>query len=341
MTTKMRAAVIDRYRQPQPTIQSVARPTMQPHDVLVKVMAASLNPIDHKTKDGAMRLLLHYQFPLILGSDFAGEIVAVGSAVTTFQVGDAVYGRPRKDRIGTFAEYLAIDADDIALKPKNLSYVEAAAIPLVGLTSYQALHDLMDLKAGDKVLIQAGAGGIGTLAIQLAKQLGAEVATTTSASHVELVRQLGADHIIDYHQTDFSTTLHDYDAVFDTLGGKNLARAFQILKPGGQVVSIAGRPDATFARQYGLPGWKVGLFKLATRQLTKLAQQYQSQYQFLFMWPSGTELAKLTMMFEQNRLRTIIDRTFAFEQLEQAMAYAEQGHATGKVVIEIGTQASI
>ena len=331
----MKAAVITHYQQVIPSIKTVAIPTLQPTDVLVKIKAASINPIDLKTMAGGLKILLSYQMPLIIGSDFAGEVVAVGTDVTTFKVGDAVYGRPRKNRIGTFAEYLAVDANDIALKPRNLSFKEAAAMPLVGLTSYQALHDILQIKPGQHVLIQAGAGGIGTVAIQLAKRLGAIVATTTSPRNFDLVRKLGADRVIDYHTENFADALTDYDAVFDTLGGKNLEQAFSIVKPGGQVVSISGLPNARFAKEYGLSRWKRGLFRLATHRLDHLEKQTQVAYRFLFMWPSGTELAELTRLIEQEQLRPIIDRNFNFDELNRALAYAKNGHARGKIILNI------
>ena len=331
----MKAAVITHYKQATPSIKTVAMPTPQPTDVLVKIKAASINPIDLKTMAGGLKILLPYQMPLIIGSDFAGEVVAVGADVTTFKVGDAVYGRPRKNRIGTFAEYLAVDATDIALKPRNLSFKEAAAMPLVGLTSYQALHDILQIKPGQHVLIQAGAGGIGTVAIQLAKRLGAIVATTTSPRNFDLVRKLGADRIIDYHTENFADALTDYDAVFDTLGGKNLEQAFSIVKPGGQVVSISGLPNARFAKAYGLPRWKRALFRLATHRLNHLEKQTRVAYRFLFMWPSGTELTELTRLIEQEQLHPIIDRSFSFDELNRALAYAKNGHARGKIILKI------
>ncbi|WP_143462342.1 NADP-dependent oxidoreductase [Levilactobacillus enshiensis] len=333
MSKKMHAAIITHYRQPLPVMQPVPRPAPQPNDVLVKINAASINPIDLKTMHGGLKFLLPYQFPLIIGSDFAGTVVAVGQNVTAFQIGDAVYGRPRKNRIGTFAEYLAVDQADIALKPRNLSFDQAAAIPLVGLTSYQALHDLMALQPGQKVLIQAGAGGIGTLAIQLAKELGAFVATTTSQRNFAHVKALGADRVIDYHTEDFATVLHDYDAVFDTLGGRALEQAFQIVKPGGQVVSLSGIPDGRFAAAYGLPRWKQGLLRLASHRLTRLAHQAQADYHFLFMHPSHTQLEILTRLIEQERLHPVIDHVYPFSQLNQALTYARAGHAHGKIII--------
>ncbi|EHO49881.1 GroES-like protein [Lentilactobacillus kisonensis F0435] len=256
MTQQMKAAVINRYGQLMPEITDVAIPQVGDQDILVKIMAASVNPIDLKTQAGQLRMLLHYQMPLILGNDFAGVVTKVGVGVSGFQIGDQVYGRVPKDRIGTFAEYIAVDEDAVALKPTNLTFEQAAAIPLVGLTSYQALIDIMQIKPNNKVLIQAGSGGIGTFAIQLAKLKGAFIATTTSAKNSDFVRQLGADQVIDYHQENFAEVLRDYDDVFDTLGGEAVAEAFKIVKPGGRIVSLSGMPDDRFAKAYGLPRWK-------------------------------------------------------------------------------------
>lgn len=338
MPKQMKAAVIQRYK--QTTIELVDRdfPKIKPTDVLVKVVAASINPIDRKTKDGDLKMLLQYQLPLTLGSDFAGVIQAVGSNVQRFQVGDKVYGRVQKDRIGTFAEYLAVDQADIALKPTNLTFEQAAAVPLVGLTSYQAIHDLMRLKRGDKVLIQAGSGGIGTVAIQLAKLTGAFVATTTSEKNVEMVKTLGADQVIDYHHQDFSEVLTDYDYVFDTLGNEQLKKAFQIVKPGGKVVTLSGIPNRKFAKEYGLPWWKQGLLGIATMPITRLEKQSGATYEFLFMQPSGEQLTKLTDLIESDKLQVIIDRVVPLEQIQAAFDYSAAGRARGKIILKIDPQ---
>ncbi len=335
MSNKMQAALIHSYKQKELELTSVPIPDINSNDVLVKIIAASINPLDLRTMAGGLKMLLHYDMPLILGNDFAGEVVAVGSKVTQFKVGDEVFGRPRKDRIGTFAEYIAVNTEDIALKPKNLTFQEAAAIPLVGLTSYQALHDLMDLKPGKKVLIQAGSGGVGSIAIQIAKQLGAFVATTTSSKNVEFVKSLGADQIIDYHKENFANVLTDYDAVFDTLGDKNLEQSFKIVKPSGKIVSVSGLPDAKFGKSYGLPYWKQFLLKVATRNLSKLEKETQVQYNFLFMKPSGKQLSLLTEWIEKDQVRPIIDRVFDLNDINDALNYSRSGHAKGKIIINI------
>ncbi|GHP14396.1 NADPH:quinone reductase [Lentilactobacillus fungorum] len=337
MTQQMKAAVINHYGQSIPKITSVPIPQVGAGDILVKIIAASVNPIDLKTQAGQLKMLLHYQMPLILGSDFAGIVVKVGKGVRHFQVGDQVYGRVPKDRIGTFAEYVAVDETAVAMKPANLTFAQAAAVPLVGLTSYQALVDIMRIRPGDKVLIQAGSGGIGTVAIQLAKLKGAFVTTTTSAKNSDWVRQLGADQIIDYHQENFAEVLRDYDAVFDTLGGQALADAFRIVKPGGQVVSLSGMPDERFARAYGLPRWKQWLFRLAARKFHRLENQTGARYHFLFMTPSGRELTELTSLIEQGKLHPVIDRQFSLTDIQAAFEYSRSHRAKGKIVIEVDT----
>lgn len=335
MEKTMRAAVIQKYRQRNLTLTTAPVPKIQETDVLVKIVAASLNPIDLKTRDGKLRFLLDYRMPLILGSDFAGIVEQTGSRVTNVHVGDAVYGRVQKNRIGTFAEYIAVDQNDIAPKPGNLTFEQAAAIPLVGLTSYQALNDLMQIKAGDKVFIQAGSGGIGTMAIQIAKQMGAFVATTTSAKNAELVTQLGADQVIDYHTTDFDRVLRNYDAAFDTMGGDLLQKTFKIVKPGGKIVSLPGLPDGHFAKSYGLPWWKQVVLWLANGSIRKLERETKVAYQFLFMKPSGAQLRIINQLIEAKKVTPMIDRVVPFSQIQSAVDYLETGRAQGKVIVRI------
>ncbi|WP_430599604.1 NADP-dependent oxidoreductase [Enterococcus sp. DIV0179] len=331
----MKAAVIDTYKQPTPKIKEVPIPDIRSNDVLVKIVAASINPIDIKTKDGGLKMLLSYDMPIIMGSDFAGIITAVGEKVTNYSIGDAVYGRVQKNRIGTFAEYIAVDQGAIALKPKNINFEGAASIPLVGLTSYQALHDIMQIQPGQKVMIQGGSGGIGTIAIQLAKYLGAYVATTTSANNFDLVKSLGADYPINYQTTNFAEVLQDYDYVFDTRGGATLEAAFKIIKPGGKVVSIAGLPNYRFGKEYGVPLWKQFAFKRVTHNLTKLEKQTQASYTFLFMKPSGTQLDVLRHLIEAKIIKPVIDRIVPLSEVEEALSYSQSGRATGKIILQM------
>lgn len=331
----MKAAIIRKYKQKNIELAEMPLPTIGEEDVLVEIHAASINPIDYKVRDGKLKLLLPYNMPLILGNDFSGVIYEVGAKVTKFKKGDEVYGRPRKSRIGTFAEYLAVHENELALKPKNLSFEQAAAVPLVGLTTYQAFHEKMNLQPHDRILIQAGAGGVGTFAIQLAKQMGAYVATTTSSKNSELVTSLGADRVVDYRHENFDDVLSDYDYVYDTLGGENLLRAFSIVKPGGKIVSISGLPNERFAKSYGVPFWKRMLFRLATRNISKLEKQTHVLYDFLFMKPSGEQLQLLSKLIEEEKIKPIIDKVMPLDEIQQAFDYSEAGRAKGKIIIKV------
>ncbi|MEY9095955.1 NADP-dependent oxidoreductase [Paenibacillus sp. RC84] len=331
----MRAMVIDRYGKVPMRLAEMPTPEIGEYEVLAEIHAASINPIDFKIRDGKVKLLVKYKMPLILGNDFSGVVAKVGAKVTRFKVGDEIYARPRKSKIGTFAEYIAIHEDDIALKPKNLSFEEAASIPLVGLTSYQALTDILQLQKGQKVLIQAGAGGVGTFAIQLAKLMGATVATTTSEAGANLVKSLGADEIINYKTEKFEELLKNYDAVFDTLGGEILEKSFKVIKSGGKIVSVSGLPNARFGKEYGSGFFKTLLFSAASHKLTALEKQHNVQYTFLFMKPSGEQLRVIANFMETGKIKPIIDRVFPFEDAQKAMEYAESGRAKGKIILKI------
>ncbi|MED1055766.1 NADP-dependent oxidoreductase [Bacillus mycoides] len=331
----MRAMVIDKYGKVPMRMTEIPTPEINQYEVLAEIHAASINPIDFKIRDGKVKLLLKYKMPLILGNDFSGVIVKVGTKVTQFKVGDEIYARPRKDKIGTFAEYIAIHEDDIALKPKNLTFEEAASIPLVGLTSYQALHDIMQLQKGQKILIHAGSGGVGTFAIQLAKIMGATVATTASEAGENLVKSLGADEIINYKKEKFEDILKNYDAVFDTLGGTTLEKSFDIIKSEGNIVSVSGMPNARFGKEFGSGFFKTLLFSLASKKLTALEKKHNAQYSFLFMKPSGDQLRIIAKYIESGQIKPIIDRIFPFEDTQKAMEYSESGRAKGKIIVKI------
>ncbi|MGE7837474.1 NADP-dependent oxidoreductase [Viridibacillus arvi] len=331
----MKAMVIDRYGKVPIHLTEMPLPEIGDYEVLTEIQAASINPIDFKIRDGKVRLLTKYKMPLILGNDFSGVVVKVGAKVTRFTVGDEIYGRPRKSKIGTFAEFLAIHENDIALKPKNLSFEEAASIPLVGLTSYQALHDIIQLQKGQKILIQAGAGGVGTFAIQLAKLMGATVATTTSDAGMNLVKSLGADEIINYKTEKFEDRLNNYDAVFDTLGGKVLEKSFNVIKGGGKIVSVSGLPNARFAREYRLGFFKTMLFSAASYKLTTLEKKHNAQYTFLYMKPNGDQLSTIANSIESGGITPVIDKVFSFEDTQKAMEYSELGRAKGKIIVKI------
>ncbi len=331
----MRAMVIDRYGKVPMRLAEMPTPDIGEYEVLAEIYAASINPVDFKIRDGKVKLLVKYKMPLILGNDFSGVVTKVGAKVTRFKIGDEIYARPRKSKIGTFAEYIAIHEDDIALKPKNLSFEEAASVPLVGLTSYQALTDILQLQKGQKIFIQAGAGGVGTFAIQLAKLMGATVATTVSEAGANLVKSLGADEIINYKTEKFEKILKNYDAVFDTLGGELLEKSFEVIKSGGKLVSVSGLPNARFGKEYGSGFFKTLLFSAASHKLTKLEKKHNVQYSFLFMKPSGEQLRIIANFIETGKIKPIIDQVFPFEDAQKAMEYAESGRAKGKIIVKI------
>ncbi|PXX84750.1 NADP-dependent oxidoreductase [Staphylococcus warneri] len=335
MKTDMKAMVIHQYKDELLSEEMMPIPNINPDEVRVKIKAASINPIDSKIKDGELKILLTYQFPLILGNDFSGIITEVGSNVKQFKVGDEVYGRPRKTQIGTFAEYIAVNEADIALKPSNVSFEEAASLPLVGLTSYQALNDIMQLKQGDKVLIQAGAGGVGTFAIQLAKSMGLYVATTASPKGFDLVSRLGADEIINYREQSFWNELSDYDGVFDTLGGDNLNHAFEVLKKGGTVTSISGIPTEKTGKEMKIGFVKTTLLRVASAKLKRIAKQYSVNYEFLFMKPSGQQLEVIRQLVENGSIKPVIDKVYDFKETQAALEYSNSGRAKGKIIVKM------
>jgi alcohol dehydrogenase len=332
---EMKAMVIDRYGKVPLHLEEMPAPDLGEYEVLAEIHAASINPVDFKIRDGKVKMLVKYKMPLILGNDFSGVVIKVGAKVTRFKAGDEIYGRPRKSKIGTFAEFISIHEDDIALKPINLSFEEAASIPLVGLTTYQALDDILQLQKGQKILIQAGAGGVGTFAIQLAKLMGATVATTASEAGMNLVKSLGADEIINYKTEKFENRLKNYDAVFDTLGGEILEKSFGILKDGGKIVSVSGLPNARFGKEYGSGFIKTLLFSAASSKLTALEKKHNVQYTFLFMKPSGEQLRVITEFIESGKIKPVIDIIFPFKDAQKAMEYAESGRAKGKIILKV------
>jgi NADPH:quinone reductase-like Zn-dependent oxidoreductase len=310
----------------------VPAPTVGPRDVLVRVAAAGINPLDKMVRDGEFKRLLKYKTPFVLGHDVAGVVTQVGADVRHFKVGDEVYARPRDGRIGAFAEAIAIDEADVALKPKALTMQEAAAVPLVALAAWQALVDVAHLKPGQKVLVHAGAGGLGSTVIQLAKHLGAHVATTANGKDAQRLRELGADQVIDYTTADFAALLRDRDVVLDSLGGDTLMRSLSVLKPGGLAISVVGPPDAAFAGQIGVPLLKPVL-SLVSFKVRARARKLGVRYAFLFMRADGAQLNTLAALYDAGALRPVLDRSFAFDQTLDAMACVEQGRAKGKVVV--------
>ncbi|MFE2022901.1 NADP-dependent oxidoreductase [Streptomyces sp. NPDC059499] len=331
----MKAFMIERYGDKAGVhAGEVPDPQVGADDILVRIHAASVNPLDLKLRDGAFKAVTPYRLPLILGNDLAGVVVRVGPAVTRFAVGDEVYARPDKDRIGTFAELIAVHQDDVAIKPATLTMEEAASLPLVALTSWQALVERAQVQPGQKVLVHGGSGGVGTVAVQLAKHLGAHVAATASTANVDLVKELGADVVVDYRKQAFETVLHGYDVVLDTVGGETLEKSLRVLRPGGKVISVAGPPDAALARELGLNA----VLRLAMSALSfrtrRRAKRRNVTYSFLFMTAGGDQLRTLAPLIDAGRIRPVVDRVFPFEQTREAMEYVEKGRAkAGKVVV--------
>ncbi|OBZ93786.1 NADPH:quinone oxidoreductase [Pararhizobium polonicum] len=332
----MKSFLIDRYvKGGALRFTESPQPELRDNDVMVEIHAASVNVLDAKIRDGEFKLILPYRLPLILGNDVAGIVVQVGARVTQFKPGDAVYARPAQDRIGTFAESIAIDAADVALKPANLTMEEAASIPLVALTAWQVLVERANVQKGQRVLIHAGSGGVGTIAIQLAKHLGAHVAATTSTANIDLVKSLGADVVVDYKKDDFEKVLQGYDVVLNSLGKDTLEKSLSVLKPGGKLISISGPPDADFARENG-SGWLLQqVMRLLSFGIRKKAKRRGVHYSFLFMTANGGQLAKITALIETGVIRPVVDRIFPFEKTNEALAYVETGRAKGKVVIAV------
>jgi alcohol dehydrogenase len=332
----MKAAVIDRYGSNDLVrIAEVAVPAIGPTDLLVRVRAASVNPLDVKTHRGEIKVLLKYRFPLVLGNDAAGEVVDLGAQVTRFRKGDAVYARLDAKRIGAFAEYAVVREGAAAPKPLNTTFAEAASLPLVALTAWQALVEIGRLRAGQRALIHAGSGGVGSIAIQLARHLGATVFTTVGRRNVDLVKRLGADVAIDYRTERFEEVARDCDVVLDSAGGDTLLRSFTCARPGGTVVSIGGAPSAAFARQWGLNPLLVLALGIMSRKATSAARRHGVRYEYLFMRADGDQLREITRLVEAGAIAPLVDRTFPLAQVRDALAYSEAGRATGKVVVHV------
>lgn len=331
----MKAFVLDRYRQSALRLAEMPAPELREDEVLVQVHAAAVNQLDSKIRGGEFKLILPYRFPLILGHDVAGVVTDVGPRVQQFKPGDEVYARADDFRIGTFAEFVAVRESSLARKPASLSMEEAASVPLVALTAWQALVEVAQVQKGQKVFIQAGSGGVGTIAIQLAKHLGATVATTTSATNIQLVKDLGADIVIDYKTQDFADVLRDYDVVLNSQDSKTLQNSLGVLKRGGKLISISGPPDLSFGKEIGAPGLARLVMRLLSWGIRRRASGRGIGYSFLYMKPSGKQLREIASLFDQGVLRPVVDRVFPFASTNEALAYLESGRAKGKVVIKI------
>ncbi|MCY0094283.1 NADP-dependent oxidoreductase [Hoeflea ulvae] len=306
----MKAAIINNYAT-DVEIADVPDPVLDADSVLIQVHAASLNPIDNIVRAGQMKDIIPLSFPHVMGYDVSGVVSKIGANVAGIKLGDAVYARPNQDDAGSLAEVARIKADELALKPAGLSHAEAASIPLAGLTAWQALVDKAALKAGQKILIHAGSGGVGTLAIQIAKHIGAHVATTTSAGNADLVRSLGADEVIDYRTENFEDSVSDYDVVFDMLGGETMERSFGVLKKGGVLVSIKGQDTNNLAEKHGV------------------------RFEWFFMSPNGAQLSELSALIDKGIVKPVIDSSYELADVAAAYDKLADGHAVGKIVVTV------
>ena len=334
----MRAYILKRYGGPEGSeLTDIPDPTPGPRDVLIAVRAAGLNPVDFKFRKGQLHAILRPKRPFVLGNELSGQVIAVGSEVKKFGAGDRVFARVAKDRGGAFAERACVDESLVAKIPKNLDFTTAAVVPLAGLTALQALRDELEIKAGQQVFISAGAGGVGTFAIQIAKWLGAHVTTTASKRGEALVRSLGADEVIDYTTEDIAKLGRKFDAGLDLVGGKTLEQMFKVMKPGTKIVSVAALPEPqTAIKDFDGNRILAALFWLISLRIRSQARRVQVRYRYLFMHPSGDELAELAALIEQEKLKVIVDKTYPFEKIVEALAYVESGRVKGKVGVRMG-----
>lgn len=332
----MKAFVVQKYGiKEQLRLTDLNKPEIKEDEVLVEIYAAGVNQLDTKILSGEFKLILPYKVPFTLGHDLAGVVVKIGHKITGFKVGDEVISRPSDYHIGTFAEYLAVSEKDLAHKPQNLSMEEAAGVPLVALTAWQALVEIAQVKKGQKVFIQAGSGGVGIIAIQLAKFLGATVATTASVKSFDQLKALGADVLIDYKAQDFETILKDYDVVLNSQDSKTLKKSLNILKPGGKVISISGPPTPDFGREIGA-SWLIRLvLSITSFAVRKKAKKKDIDYHFLFMKSSGKQLTALVQLIENGNIKTVTDKVYSFADTNKALEHVASGRAKGKVIIKL------
>ncbi len=337
----MKAVVMKAYGGPEVMeLSDVPAPPLYPRDVRIKIFAASINPIDFKIRSGQFKQVLKYTLPMPMGFDVAGEVIETGMRATHFDVGDRVYACVQSGRIGTLAEEITVERTDVAPMPKSLSYEQAAAVPLVALTAWQVLVDQMRLKAGQTILIHAGAGGVGTFAIQFAKHLGARVTATASAAKHALLKELGADECVDYRSQDFTAGGARFDAVFDTVGGDNLMKSFKVVKPGGTVVCIVALPDEPTAKRLGLNAFVRLALRFMNRKITAAAKAAQANYRFHSATPAEAQLRRIADLIDAGHVRPVIDSVFPLEQFREAFAKLESGHASGKIVVRVREEAA-
>lgn len=332
----MKAFTFKRYgKSPDLGFENVDYPSPAEDEILVKVYAVGLNPIDNMIPGGMFKPVLHFKLPATLGSDLSGVVIAAGSRVTRFRPGDEIFASIFDTGTGSLAEFALVPESLAALKPKNLDFVQAASLPMVSLTSWQAFTERAHLQPGQKVFIPAGSGGIGSFAIQLAKHLGAEVATTTSSANAGWVRQLGADEVVDYKKQAFEHVLSGYDIVIGTLRGDLIEKSLNILKPGGKIISLIGPLDVSFARTRQLNIILRIIFGLMSRKILRLSKKRGLDYSFLFVRPDGDQLTQIGTLLEAEKIKPVIDKVFPFAETQEALDWLQRGHAKGKIVVKI------
>ena len=332
----MKVVQIDNYSKVVDSvkIREVSIPEIKPDEVLVRVKSVGINPVDNMITRGEVKLITPYSFPLSIGNELAGVIEKTGEKVTEFKEGDRVFSRLPTDKIGAFAEYVAINKKDLAKIPEYLSFNEAAAIPLTALTAYQAL-DILQVKSGETLFISGGSGGFGAMAVPLAKTRGIKVITNGSLENKERVLALGAELFLDYKTEDYAQLLHDVDGVIDTIGGKETEKQFSILKQGGKLVSLKGMPNGRFAKKMGLPLWKQWVFGFAGRSFDNMAKKRNQEYHFIFVQSSGEQLSEIAKVLEENQIRPSIDSIYSFEDIAKALVKVDKGSSRGKTIVEI------
>ena len=337
LEANMKSLMITKYGDINSSLeeQDIPKPLVEANQILIRTYSSSFNPIDHMIVKGDYKAMGKVSFPAGIGRDVSGIVEEVGKNVRKFKIGDKVYSRINESFVGTMAEYVLSNVKDTALMPSNLSFDESASIPLVGLTTYQALVDIAKLSKGENVLIHAGSGGIGTFAIQLAKHLGANVTTTTSTKNISFVKELGAGKVIDYTSQNYLDEGAAFDVVYDTLGGNYTMDSFKVLKDGGRVVSIKGTVDSITAKQLGLNKLIQMIIAFQARKVFKAASKMNASYRFLYMSPNGEQLKKIAKLYESGAIKPIIDKTYKFSESIQALEYLSKGHAKGKVVVKI------
>ena len=332
----MKVVQIDNYSKTIDSvkIREINIPEIKPDEVLVRVKSVGINPVDNMITRGEVKLITPYSFPLTIGNELAGVIEKTGEKVTEFKEGDRVFSRLPTNKIGAFAEYIAINKKDLAKIPEYLSFNEAAAIPLTALTAYQAL-DILQVKSGETLFISGGSGGFGAMAVPLAKARGIKVITNGSLENKERVLALGAEQFLDYKTEDYAQLLHDVDGVIDTIGGKDTEKQFSILKQGGKLVSLKGMPNGRFAKKMGLPLWKQWVFGFAGRSFDNMAKKRNQEYHFIFVQSSGEQLSEIAKVLEENQIRPSIDSIYSFEDIAKALVKVDKGSSRGKTIVEI------